>query len=86
MRLFLTLFYRERLARLAQYLILQEGAGNDPRFRDLKLSAGQIADLLYGFIRAAEAPDRCLDDCKSLYFCEKRARHRGRHKEGTISW
>ena len=86
-RLFLLLFYRESLARLAQRLDLQEGAKAAVRKRHQKntrewdLNPKQISVFLYEFIRRAQDDTRCNDLCKSMYFCDRKKGHKGKHGE-----
>ena len=58
-RLFLMLFYREQLLRLAEFL---DTDGNRP-----------IGDALREIVRRAEKSGICNDICKSMHFCNKKA-------------
>jgi len=89
--MFLLLFYRERVARLAQRLDLQEGAKAALRkqhrkhtTREWHLNPAQIGKFLYGFIARAEDGTRCNDICKSMYFCDLKKGHKGKHGEDTF--
>jgi hypothetical protein len=31
-------------------------------------------------------PERCLNECKNMYFCDKKKRHSGNHSEGGLCW
>lgn len=91
--MFLLLFYRERVARLAQRLESQEGSKRALRKRhkkntlaDLDLNMDQVAKFLLEFIRRAENPDICNDICKSMYFCDRKKGHKGRHGEWCGEW
>jgi len=87
-RLFLLLFYRERLGRLSQRLESQEGAKAALRKRHRKntlsewdLNPAQIGKFLMDFVRRAEDDTRCNDLCKSMYFCDRKKGHTGKHGE-----
>ena len=51
-------------------------------------SMEQIADHLRTILTTAYDDSLCMDDCKGMYFCEKKKGHRGRHTcaNGGLSW
>jgi hypothetical protein len=89
--LFLTLYYRERISRLAGRLNDQEAhrlvmrkrrKKNTLKFEDL--DAKQTAEYLASFILRAEDETRCNDICSSMYFCDRKAGHKGQHSEDVV--
>lgn len=96
--LFLLLFYRERIGRLAGRLQLQEDVKDKMRkrhrkhgTRDFDLNIRQVSQLLAEVVARAEDETRCNDICKSMYFCDlkkghRRKKHKEIHGEGGLVW
>ena len=87
--MFLLLFYRERVGRLASTLIEHADYKKIIRKKHKKSILGeydwsteQVGQFLLDFIRRAEDDTRCNDICKSMYFCDLKKGHRGGHSEG----
>jgi hypothetical protein len=83
---FFRLFYRERLAGLAQLLDGHAYYNRDPRIRQYALKVPEVIERLKRFMKDAENPDLCHDICKSMYFCDRPKGHEGSHAEGELVW
>ena len=88
-RIFLLLFYREHVGRLAGRLRDQEShkrimrkKRKKNRHNEFNLSIDQVSQRLSEFIQRAEDETRCNNICKSMYFCDLKKGHRGGHSEG----
>ena len=86
--LFLLLFYRERVCRLAGRLLLQESSKAAIRkkrrkykFSEYDLNIKQVGEFLHKFVQRAEDETRCNDILKSMYFCDLPKGHKGKHGE-----
>lgn len=80
--LFLRLYYRERVGRLAQTLALQ---AQTPEAG--VMTTKEIADHLARFVKEAEDEKLCHNMCKDMYFCNRRRNHKGQHSEdGVLFW
>jgi hypothetical protein len=86
--LFLTLFYRERVGRLADrltdqvtYAALMRKRGKKNKLKQFEVSIEQVAKLLSDFIVRAEDGTCCNDICSSMYFCDLKRGHKGPHAE-----
>ena len=95
--LFLLLFYRERITRLAGRLQLQEDVKRKMREKHRRhatkgygLRIDEIAAFLIEVVQRAEDETRCNDICKSMYFCDRKKGHKGKHREsvgnGGLYW
>jgi sugar-specific transcriptional regulator TrmB len=85
--LFHRLFYREHLARLAQRLDLQERTKRSKKLEGLNLTIAQISAMLEDLVRRAEDETLCNDNCKGMYFCDRKKGHKGKHSEGgRLTW
>lgn len=89
--LFLLLFYRERISRLAGSLIDNAAYKKVIRKKHKKSILGvydwsteQVGQFLAEFVRRAEDETRCNNICKSMYFCDKKKGHKGPHVEFII--
>jgi len=87
-RMFLLLFYRERIGRLVQRLQAQDGYKQVIRRKHRRdtlqghdATLPLVAEWLADFIRRAEDDTRCNDLCKSMYFCDRKKGHKGKHGE-----
>lgn len=92
-RLFLMLFYRECLTRLAyrlksqvQYAAIMKKQRARNRLKKNDLTVKQVAELLKSFVSFAEDDTLCHDDCKGMYFCERKRAHRGKHRADGLVW
>ena len=80
--LFLRLFYRERVGRLAQALRTNETLSTAMRGMHKRAIAATLEEIV---IRA-EDDCKCNDICKSMYFCDREKGHKGLHRENKLTW
>jgi hypothetical protein len=87
--MFLLLFYRERVGRLAGTLLSNAAYKKIMRKKHKKSVLGeydwgaeQVGKFLSDFVHRAEDETRCNDICKSMYFCDLKKGHKGHHSEG----
>lgn len=86
--MFLLLFYRERVSRLAQrlrsetdYKAAIRRKHEKDKLKEHDATVPQIAEWLGQFIARAEDETRCNDTIKSIYFCDRKKGHKGNHGE-----
>lgn len=93
--LFFRLFYRERVGRLAGWLLSVSEAKKVARKKRKKIvtspyhwSTEQVGEFLRKFVHRAEDETFCNDICKDMYFCDLKKGHKGKHSEGPglLSW
>jgi len=46
----------------------------------------EIVKIVTVLVARANDQTRCNNPCKSLYFCERKRGHKGKHRENGLSW
>ena len=80
--LFYRLYYRERVGRLSQAILLQLATPDvAPRYN---LTLEDIGELLQEFVEEAENNKLCHHMYKSMYFCTRKKGHKGCHSQDRL--